>query len=574
MNKQPNSGKQTVVVISLMFMLIVSIAAWMTYRSVEGIWGILSFVLVGILCILPWVVPFFVGAIVGILNLLGILSFNVYSWALQISGVEQSWMTSVWVVFMSTMGFLLGLYLTYEILATVKGLKFRKKETAENIALTNCHIIDGKADSEVVSNGVILIKNVIEKDEIPGIITAVGTAGEIDIPSGYKEVDLNGKYVLPGLINAHCHLFSDGKPMKMVKMSDSTKERISELLKLGFIQRIFKRKMIVNINNALNAGVTTIRTLGDPEGLDLAVREEVKGGRIHGPRMICAGSLIAPTGGHGGPVAQSADGIVEVSKTVRKLVRKEVDVIKISSTGGVMDAKTIGEAGRPQMTAAEIEAACFEAHRGGLMVATHCQSSQGIRDALDGGVDTIEHGADIPDELVAQFKNNPKAKRGYTSLVPTIAAGMGLVALPIEQTHITPIVLANGVIILKGQIKGLQNAYKSGIKIGIGTDAAIPYSTHYLVWKELEYFMKYTGMTAREAISTATKGTAEVLGIDGITGTIEIGKSADIQVVDGNPWEDIGALGKVISVVCSGTLIRRPKISKLKTQVDFAPFEV
>ncbi len=573
MDKHQKSGKQSVVAICLLIMLIVSIAAWMTYRSVEGIWGMLSFVLVGVLCLFPWIVPFFVGPVVGILSLLGIIDFDVNAMALRFSGVEPSWMTAAWATIISLTGLLLGLYLSYEILSMLKGLKYRKKKVTADLALTNCHIIDGNAKSDVISNGIILIKNLVEESGTAGLITAVGKADDIGIPPGYREVDLGGKYVLPGLINAHCHLFADGKPMRIMKMSESAKERISELLKLGFVQRIFKRKMIVNINNALNAGVTTIRTLGDPQDLDLIIRNEVKNGKIYGPRMICSGTLIAPTGGHGGPVAHTADGVVEVSKAVRKFVRKEVDLIKISSTGGVMDAKMVGEAGRPQMNVAEIEAACVEAHRGGLLVATHCESTQGIREALAGGVDTIEHGADIPDELIEQFKNNPKAKRGYTALVPTLSAGMGLATLPIEKTHITPIMLANGVIVLKEMIIGLRKAYKSGIKIGVGTDAAIPYSTHYEVWKELKYFLKYTDMTAREAIHIATKGTAEVLGIDEVTGTIEKGKYADIQVVDGNPQEDIDALGNVTTVIVSGDLIQNPQVFKLKNQLDITPFE-
>jgi len=558
----------------LLFMLVVSIAAWMTYQSVEGIWGMLSFVLVGILCILPWIIPFFVGLVVGVLSLLKILTFDVYSTALQISRIEPSWMTHTWVTLMSITGFLLSLYLTFEIIMIMKGRKYQKKGIDRDLALVNCQIFDGNPDSDVITDGVILIRNRVQEKEIPGLITAVGKASDIDVPSGYEKIDLDSQFVIPGLINAHCHLFSDGRPMKMVKMSESAKERISKLLTLGIVKRIFKRRMIVNINNALNAGVTTIRTMGDPEDLDLIIRDEVREGKIHGPRLLCAGKLIAPTGGHGGPVARTADGTLEITKAVREFVRKDVDLIKISSTGGVMDAKMIGEAGRPQMTVEEIEAACIEAHRGGVMVATHCESTQGIREALAGGVDTIEHGADIPDELVEQFKNNPKAKRGYTCLIPTLAAGMGMATLPLEVTHITPMILANGVIVQKEMIKGMRKAYQTGIKFGVGTDAAVPFSTHYEVWKELKYFMKYSEMTAREAISIATKDTAEILGIEDITGTLEIGKSADIQVVDGNPLDDIDTLGRVKKVIVSGTLLDKPHVTELKSQLKITPIDM
>jgi len=129
-------------------------------------------------------------------------------------------------------------------------------------------------------------------------------------------------------------------------------------------------------------------------------------------------------------------------------------------------------------------------------------------------------------------------------------------------------------LIEKGMINGLQKAYKEGIKLTVGTDASVPYATHYNVWKELKYFMKYTGMTAQEAIHFATKGNADNIGIGDVTGSIEVGKFADIQVVQGNPLEKIDSLGKVSMVFIKGHQIKNPIVKKVKNLTDFEPIEL
>jgi imidazolonepropionase-like amidohydrolase len=314
--------------------------------------------------------------------------------------------------------------------------------------------------------------------------------------------------------------------------------------------------------------------MSDPFYLDLKLRDKIKKGKFIGPRLVCAGMGICITGGHGGMMAFTADSPTEVKKAIRKNLRKEVDFIKILSTGGVMDSRKVGEAGRPQMTIEEIETACFEAHRGGLLVATHCESTHGIKEALLGGVDSIEHGAKITDDLVPLFKDNPKSLRGFTTLTSTTSAGMGMAVLSKEETKITDVKKENAILIEIGMINGLQKAYKEGIKLTVGTDAAVPYSTHYNAWKELKNFLKYTDMTAQEAIYFATKGNAENIGIGHITGSIEVGKSADIQVVPGNPLENIDYLGQVSSVLIKGYLIKNPKVKKVKDLKEFEPIEL
>ena len=556
----------------LTFALLISILAWITYGNVEGVFGMLSYILVGFLAFYPWIIPF-IGIPLGLLDLLGFVDWGIYELTLKLAHLEASWMSYIWYWVISVLGIIINIVIMIKIISWVYRLK--KKEPKKNLALINCNIIDGNRDSKIINNGVILIKNVVQNKEIEklGIIVAVGRGDEVEIPSDYKKIDLNGNYVLPGLINAHCHLFGSGKPTKIMQLSEKTLNRLLRLVQTPLGIALSKKSMKNHAITALNAGVTTLRSMSEFLYLDTKLRKKIEDGKLVGPRILCAGKGIHPTGGHG-MLGFEADSIAEIRKAVRRNIREEVDCIKILSTGGVMDARMVGEAGRPQMTIEEIETACFEAHRGKLLIATHCESTEGMKEALLGGVDTIEHGAEITDELVPLFKNNPKTLRGYTAVVPTLSAGMGLATLPIKVTKITQIKFENAKLIEIGMIKALQRAYKEGIKFGVGTDASVPYVPHYEVWKEVKYLMKYTGMNAQEAIYFATKNNAEIIRVDNITGSIEIGKSADLQVVPGNPLDNIDYLGQVTKVIIRGHLIKNPKVKKIKKLKEIEPIEL
>jgi imidazolonepropionase-like amidohydrolase len=555
------------------FTVLVTVLAWITYGSLQGVFGMLAYLLVGFINIFPWIIPF-VGIPLGILDILGIFGPQMYSTTLNLAHLSSTWMPATWYWIIAVSSSLIDLIASILIISKLIGLKNRKKEPKTNYAMINCNIIDGRKESTIISNGVILIKNLVEEDETPGLIEKVGSMDEVKIPEGYTKIDLDGHYILPGLINAHCHLTGSGKPMAIVKLSDKWMERLVSFLATPIGRIILKRMMKTNALNALHAGVTTMKTMSDPLFMDLEVRDEINEGKFLGPRLLCAGKGICVTGGHGVAMAYIADSKVEIRKAVRKNLRERVDFIKILSTGGVMDARKVGEAGRPQMTIEEIETACFEGHRGNLLVATHCESSKGIEEALEGGVDSIEHGAAIPENCVPLFKNNPKSLRGFTYLVPTISAGMGLASLPRETTKITEESKQNAILIEEGMIKGLQKAYENGIRIGVGTDASVPYSLHYELWKELKYFITYTGMSNQEAIYYGTKNNAELLGIEGITGSIEEGKFADLQVVENNPLENIDALREVKHVFIEGMFIKNPKVDEIKDLEEVEPIEV
>ncbi|MHA1256202.1 MAG: amidohydrolase family protein, partial [Promethearchaeota archaeon] len=477
----------------LLFLTLISILAWITYGTLEGVLGMLSYIIVGFIAVYPWIIPF-IGIPLGILDLLGYLDFGSYELSLKVAHLESSWLSLIWYWVISIISIIINIISMIKIISWLKGL--RKKEPEKNLALINCNIIDGNRDSKIITNGVILIQNIVrdkEKDT-SGLIVGVGGADEIEIPSDYKKINLKESYVLPGLINAHCHLFGSGKPTKIMQLSEHTLKKLLKLLQTPLGIALSKKGMKKHALTALNAGVTTLRSMSEFLYLDVKLRKKIEEGKIIGPRILCSGKGIYPTGGHG-MLGFEVDSTAEIRKAVRRNIREEVDCIKILSTGGVMDARMVGEAGRPQMTIEEIETACFEAHRGKLLIATHCESTEGMREALLGGVDTIEHGAEIIDELVPLFKKNPKSLRGYTAVVPTISAGMGLATFPTKVTKITQIKHENAKLIEIGMIKGLQRAYNEGIKFGVGTDASVPYVPHYEVWKELKYLIKYTGMS-------------------------------------------------------------------------------
>ncbi|MHA1453663.1 MAG: amidohydrolase family protein [Promethearchaeota archaeon] len=414
----------------------------------------------------------------------------------------------------------------------------------KNLAFTNVQLFDGKIDSDLIPKATLIVE--LEKKGkngvIEGKIKEIGPSDQVSIPEDFKIVDLAGKYVIPGLINVHCHLTANGEPMTAMQGSERKMRILQWFLRSKLGERYVKKQMRTNIQAALNSGVTTIRNAGDPESYDIEVKKEIEAGEIIGSRLVCAGRSICVTGGHGGVISHVIDGPWEGRKAVRKCLRHESDVIKILSTGGVTDSKKIGEAGRPQMTTEEIAAICDEAHRAGVKVMTHCESTVGIREALLGVVDSIA----------------------------TISAAQDIVELGPDVLKVTEIIYQNGKIILEGMIEGLRTAVKHDIPIAMGTDAAVPFVAHYEFWKELVYYQHFAGISNKRAINVATEQNAKLLGVDDVTGTLEVGKSADFVVYDGNPLEDLMVLEHPVHVVYRGNMINKPTYKKVKELEKYA----
>jgi len=284
--------------------------------------------------------------------------------------------------------------------------------------------------------------------------------------------------------------------------------------------------------------------------------------------MIPSGPLLAITGGHGHPqISLVCDTAEQTRRNVRKNLRNGVKAIKIAATGGVTDAKEIGQAGTPEMTEANMRIICEEAHNAGILVAAHAQSSAGILAALRAGVDTIEHGSAMSDEVKALFKDNPNALRGHSAVIPTLMACLPLVKLDVKVTGANDISKANAVMIMDEMLAGIADALDNDIELGMGTDSALTFVTHYNTWREIDFLIRYGNVPAARALHAATQGNARILGIDAETGSIEPGKAADLILTAANPLEEIRTLDKPIAVCVRGSLIDAPSVERF-AQID------
>lgn len=375
------------------------------------------------------------------------------------------------------------------------------------------------------------------------------------VPEGYQQVDLNGRYIMPGLINMHLHLPASGRPKK--KEEDNVK-KVRLLTGNALFRRIVRSMCERYAKTQLMSGVTTIRTMGGVLDIDSQIRDRIDQGKITGPRILAADMAVSVEGGHmAHSLAYAAHSQDEARSLVRKILKGRPDVIKLMITGGVLDAKAKGEPGELKMPAEYVKAACDEAHRAGLKVAAHVESTEGVRCALKNGVDTIEHGA-VPDqEIIELFK-----ERGACQIA-TISPALPFALFDRSISGVSEVAQYNGKIVFDGIIECARTCLENGIPVGLGTDTGCPYITHYDMWRELNYYHKYCGVSRSFALYTATKLNARLAGIGDVTGSIEEGKCADFVVTRENPLEDLQALRNIDMVVARGHIIRHPKVKKM-----------
>ena len=375
------------------------------------------------------------------------------------------------------------------------------------------------------------------------------------VPQGYEIIDLKGQYLMPGLINLHVHLPAGGKPKK--KESDPIK-LVKWVSSNALFRYAAKRLCAANARKQLMSGVTTIRTMGGILDFDSAVREMSEHGKEL-PRILASNMAVSVPGGHmAGSLAYEAKSVEEVIADVRAIIKTHPNVVKLMITGGVLDAKEKGEPGALKMPSEFVKAACEEAHRHGLPVAAHVESPQGVKAALENGVDTIEHGAEIDEACIELFLSNKAAH------VATLSPALPFALFDRSISHVSQTAQYNGKIVFEGIIACAKACLKAGIPVGLGTDTGCPYVTHYDMWRELHYFHKYCDVSNRFALHSATQVNARIAGIGDLTGVIMAGKAADLIVTKENPLEDLSAL-RSISMVCTrGKLIKAPKVKKIK----------
>lgn len=359
-----------------------------------------------------------------------------------------------------------------------------------------------------------------------GIITAVSAA--LPEEPG-RLLDWSGYAVLPGLINCHTHV-------GILPAADS-----DEVLRYPQAQRVvFILRHLVQL---LASGVTTIRDLGCYDGVDLQLRQLMREGLITGPDMFVAGPMLTMTGGHGHTVGVECDGEAECLKAVRQRLKSGVDLVKVMATGGVLTKGV--EPGAAQLTCEEMTVICREAHKAGRRVSVHAQGNTGIKNALKAGVDTVEHGFFMDQEIV-EFM----AEHGIF-YIPTLCAPYYM-AEKGEELGLAREFLDKVLASMDSHAASFRMAMDAGVKIACGTDAGTPFNDHGSTAMELR-LMCEKGMEPAAAIQSATSVAAECIGLFD-RGVLAVGKRADLIAVRGDPLKDISCLGNVCRVMKAGRL--------------------
>ena len=424
---------------------------------------------------------------------------------------------------------------------------------------TNGKILNGTKDMQVQEGQVILVEN----ERITEILPAE-EAGKRNLKaSGYEEIDLQGKYILPGLINMHVHLAGNGKPQKKQRDNEAL---VKKIMSNGLTKAIAYHMVCGFAKDELYSGVTTIRTVGGLGDFDTRLRDDIAAGKKPGPRILAANEGISVPSGHmAGSVAIAAGSIEEALQHLEIAKAQKVDLVKLMITGGVLDAKEKGVPGELKMAPEMVKAVCDKAHAMGYKVAAHVESPKGVKVALQNGVDSIEHGAKADEEMIALFKEH------NAFLCTTLSPALPYALFDRSITNASEVEQFNGNVVFEGIIDCAKAAIANDIPVVLGNDVGCPWITQYDFWRELYYFHKYVGVSNTFALYTATCRGAEMAGIGDITGTLEPGKCADMIVVEKNPLEDIRALRNVDMVVSQGKVLRSPKVKKkqiVETELD------
>ena len=365
--------------------------------------------------------------------------------------------------------------------------------------------------------------------------------------AGAQVVELGHATCLPGLIDSHTHLTGETSP---TGYTDQFRWNVAD----------YAIRSTVYARRTLDAGFTTVRNLGDGANASIALRNAINKGIVPGPRIFTAGGAIGSTGGHaddtdgyrsdlqGDPHAK--DGIIngadDAWKAVRQHYKDGADVIKIMPSGGVLDESSSVD--NSQMTIEEIKAVVAAAHDYGFIVAAHAHGAEAIRRAVIGGVDSIEHGTFMNDEDMKLMKEHG------TWYVPTIIAGKYVQEKANVPGYYPPQIAAKAKQVGPIIQQTAGKAYKAGVKIAFGTDAAV--YPHGQNAKEFQYMVE-AGMPAMFAIQAATTHAAELLKKTKDLGSIEAGKYADVIAIDGNPLEDITLMQKVGFVMKEGQVYKQ-----------------
>jgi imidazolonepropionase-like amidohydrolase len=366
-----------------------------------------------------------------------------------------------------------------------------------------------------------------------GRIAAVAPAGQRRAQGNVAVMELDRRFVMPALIDMHVHLVWSGSP-DPAEVVEREGEQLTTL------------RAMANAQAQLSAGVTAVRDLGGNWDIALTVSKAIDAGYLMGPLVIASGKTVIMTGGHDPFWGVPSDGPDAVLHAVRRQISLGAGVIKVAATGGVYGRPHGEEIGQSELTREELAVAVTEAHRFGLRVAAHALGREGIANAVSAGVDTIEHGTFLDDELIAEMQ-----RRG-TVLCPTLAIYRRIADG--ERYGIPAYAAAKAQRAVTAHRESFRMAREAGIPIIAGTDAGSCATPHPALIEELEVMREY-GMPVEEVLAAATSTAARVLGQPAL-GTISPGQRADLLILDHNPLDDLSALRAPLRVLRSGRIVR------------------
>jgi imidazolonepropionase-like amidohydrolase len=388
--------------------------------------------------------------------------------------------------------------------------------------------INGKAS---IPDGVVLIEG--ER------IKQLGAAGSIQIPPGAKVIPMNGRWLVPGLMNMHVHL-SLNLP-GAARIVNETPQAMS-------------LRMMDNAQKSLRSGVTTVRLVGEYGGVDFAVIDAIESGKFQGPRIHTAGRSVGPTGGH---ARIEADGPAEVSKAVREQIKLGATWIKLGLSGGISDIR--GSIGASRFTLPELQAAIDVAHRNGVKVTGHTGSPLASLEAIDAGIDGFEHGYFFTPEVLKKMK-----EKGVW-YVPTIVVSQKGALDFFARIGSPQWYLDRQASVGRTHLETLRAAIKAGVRIALGSDQH-PYEPNEgttATIREAEIYQE-AGMTPLQALRSATIEAARMLEVDKEVGELKPGLLADIVAVEADPLQSVGALRTLSFVMKGGEVIRDDRNSALR----------
>lgn len=407
--------------------------------------------------------------------------------------------------------------------------------------LVNCHVLPCDGEPDLIEDAAVVLDG--------NRIEAVGRRAELepllrDPGDAATRHDLGGRYLMPGLMNMHVHLaLALPGPARLAAQLETDME---------LFVRAYR-----NALDALEAGITSIRTVGDPRGVDFAIKKAVNAGQLPGPRIQSAGRAVIVTGGHGAGSegCLEADGPEGFRQAVRAQLRAGADHVKLCITGGIAgEHEQIRDS---QATYAEMEAACDAAHNADRLITAHAGSPRAITEGIRAGLDCIEHGYFLDEPTVELM-----VQRG-TYLVPTLCVSRAeqyMRNIGVPQWMIDKSLRAG-----EDHLRAFQLALRSGVRIAMGTDMlpAEPNEGTVATYREIEFMVEDGGMPAADALLASTLNAASLSRVADRLGSVTPGKLADLIAMPANPLTDIRALRTIDWVMKDATLVREPAASSV-----------